>query len=403
MGSTSRRGRRTAGWILTLAAALTLIALHASTGPAQHAAVPSTTPSEPIGTIPDGRSARPWPTTPGACGADTLLPIVSSAPPAERTGIRVLLGGDRLRLVDFDSGHAMNLPDEVVRPGEYAAVLAGDPVTAYATTRSCNETAHYAMLRISVDHRLRFIRSLDPTESLLTDRNRVWIVSFAADRPYATITPVAGGRPVRLPAGFYPSAIVGDTIVGLLQANPSAPPSWLVLIDAHTGQVRARLERLVSPLAAGAGQVFWTSGCQADDATSCTLRLRAIAGGATTGYPLPHPACCGVVSPDGKRIAFVLERATTDSRFEGHPLPPADIAVMRLDTGRLDIVPSIELPAKSQPGLAFAEPGGWLAIALDAGSRTRLLAWRPGLRQPYETSALPGLVHDSPTLVITGH
>jgi hypothetical protein len=76
---------------------------------------------------------------------------------------------------------------------------------------------------------------------------------------------------------------------------------------------------------------------------------------------------------------------------------------MELGTGRLDIVPGIELPTKSQPGLAFAERGDWLVIALDAGSRTRLLAWRPGLRQPYETNALPGLVHDPPTLVVTSH
>ena len=80
-----------------------------------------------------------------------------------------------------------------------------------------------------------------------------------------------------------------------------------------------------------------------------------------------------------------------------------DIAIMRLDTGRLDVVPGIELPTTSQPGLAFAGRDGWLVIALDAGSRTRLLAWRPGLRQPYETTALPGLVHDPPTLVVTSH
>jgi hypothetical protein len=76
---------------------------------------------------------------------------------------------------------------------------------------------------------------------------------------------------------------------------------------------------------------------------------------------------------------------------------------MQLDTGRLSIVPGIELPAKSQPGLAFAGRGNWLVIALDAGSRTRLLTWRPGLRQPYETNPLPGLVHNPPTLVVTSH
>ncbi|MFC5262412.1 hypothetical protein ACFPJ1_09845 [Kribbella qitaiheensis] len=385
-------------------ALLTLIVLRASTDRPQHQAAPSPTPSDLINTTPDGRSARVWPTAPGACGADTLLPIVSSAPPAEHTGIQVLLGGDRLRLVDFDSGRATTLPDAVVRPGEYAAVLAGDPVTAYATTGSCSETAPYAMLRISVDHRVSVIRPLGPTEGVLTDRNRVWIASFASDidNPYATIAPVAGGQRVRLPLGFYASAIVGETIVGLMQPDPSISPTWLALVDARTGRLQAKLEQHVAPLAAGAGQVFWTSGCQ-DDASPCTLHRRSIAGGETLGSPLPRPACCGVVSPDGTRVAFLIERASTESRFDGHPLPPMDIAIMQLDTGRLSIMPGIELPAKSQPGLAFAGRGDWLVTALDAGSRTRLLAWRPGLRQPYETNALPGLVHDPPTLVVTSH
>jgi hypothetical protein len=73
---------------------------------------------------------------------------------------------------------------------------------------------------------------------------------------------------------------------------------------------------------------------------------------------------------------------------------------MHLDTGRLEVVPGIELPAKSSPGLAFATGEGWLVIALDAGQRTRLLAWRSGLRKPYETTAIRGLVRTPPTLVI---
>jgi len=402
VGKASGRGRRRAGWILVLVV-LTLIVLHASTD-RSHQAVPSPTPSDLISTIPDGRTARAWPTAPGACGAETLLPIVSSASPAEHTGIEVLLGGDRLRLVGFDSGQATTLPEAVVRPGEYAAVLASDPITAYATTGSCDETAPYAMLRISVDHRVSIIRPLGPTESPLTDGRRVWIASFASDidNPYATITPVAGGQRVRLPHGFYASAIVGDTIVGQLQPDPGISPTWLALVDARNGRLLAKLAQHVAPLAAGADQVLWTSGCD-DDASPCTLHRRAIAGGETIGSPLPRPACCGVVSPDGTRIAFLIERASTDSRFSGHPLPSMDIAIMQLDTGRLDIVPGIELPAKSQPGLAFAAPGDWLVIALDAGSRTRLLAWRPGLRQPYETNAVPGPVHDPPTLVVTRH
>ncbi|NUR99504.1 MAG: hypothetical protein HOV67_30130 [Kribbellaceae bacterium] len=404
VGGSSGRGWRITGWALILVAVLVLGVLRVSAASRHGRATPVPTPSEAVTVVPARPSVRPWPVTVGACGAETLLPVVSSTRPAERTGIRLLVGGERVRRVDFDSGLVSASTDEVVRPGEYAAVLSGDPVAAYATTLSCGETINYAMVRISVDHRLRVVRSLSPTESLLTDGNRVWVVSLAADiaDPYAAITPVSGGRRVQLPAGFYPSAIVGDTLVGVQQPDPSAPPSWLALVDVRTGRVRAKLEQHVDFLAAGAGQVFWTSGCD-EDATFCTVRRQSLAGGDVTAFTVPGPVCCGVVSPDGTAVAFLLRRTTANSHRGGDQLPTEDIAVLRIGTGRLDLVPGVELPAKSQPGLAFTTRDGWLVMALDAGTRTRLLAWRAGLRQPYETSAVPGVVHDPPTVVVTSH
>ncbi|MEU4191865.1 hypothetical protein AB0E69_08210 [Kribbella sp. NPDC026611] len=347
---------------------------------------PSPPPTEAISVAPAGPT---WSMGTGSCGTEVQLPIVASEPPRESTGLQVLVGGERLRVVDFDSGRATALATEVVKPGEYAAVLAGDPVTAYATTRSCDETAHYAMLRISVDRHVSLVRSLGPNESLLTDANHVWIVAFAADveHPYATITPASGGKRVQLPLGFYPSAIVGTTVTGMMQSDPTGPPTALALVDARTGRLLGRLDDQVSPLAAGAGQVVWTASCQEGP---CLLHHRAISGGPIGKKILPNPVCCGVVSPDGKKVALVVQGASA-----------AQVAVLHFDTGLLDVVPDVELPAKSQPGLAFSPDGDWLVIALDAGSRTRLLAWRSDLPQPYETTALEGSVEDPPTLVVT--
>ncbi|MFF0342802.1 hypothetical protein [Kribbella sp. NPDC004875] len=394
VGKGARRGRRRIWWGLVLAVLLGLIVLRGAPDRARHQVLPSPKPTDLISTRPDGPTA--WATAVGACGADTPLPIVSSGPPLEHSGIQVLVGGDRLRLVDFDTGRVTTLPDVVVHPGEYAAVLARDPLTAYATTGSCSETAPYAMVRVSVDHRVRVIRPLSPNESALTDGRRVWITAAAGDinSPYATITPLTGGTRVRLPLGFAPSAIVGDTVVGQLQPDPGISPTWLALVDGRTGRLRAKLEEHGAPLAAGAGQVFWTSGCE--DATPCTLRRIAIAGGDIVAYPLPRQACCGVVSPDGTTLAFLLDRSSTGS------LPPLDIAILQLATGRMSVVPGIELPAKSQPGLTFAGHDNWLVIALNAGSATRLLAWRPGLHEAYETAPTPGAVHDPITAIATG-
>ncbi|HEY3561353.1 MAG TPA: hypothetical protein VGL05_28005 [Kribbella sp.] len=397
--------RRVGVWLLVVAAALALIVVRVRTGSEsqQRLAVPSTTPSIPTGTTSAATSPKPWPTAPGACGAVALVPMVSSTAPRERTGIKVLLGGDRVRLVDFDTGRATPLPDAVVRPGEYAVLLSGNPLTAYATTGPCGETDSNGMLRISNGQQVIVIRSIDDTEGVLADRDRAWIVSYPTDPDSrATVTPADGGPTVRMPAAFYPSAIVSNTVVGVLEPDPAAPPTRLLLVDVRTGRVRARIDRAGWPLAAGFGQVFWTTGCQMGEGNPCTLHRHSVTGTSTATYPLPRTACCGVVSPDGKKLALLLQRATTDQRFsDSHPMPPSDLAILNLTTGQLNVVPGIELPAKSQPGLTFTADGTWLVVALDAGQKTRLLAWRPGLQKPYETTPIPGLVRGPPTLVTT--
>jgi hypothetical protein len=81
-----------------------------------------------------------------------------------------------------------------------------------------------------------------------------------------------------------------------------------------------------------------------------------------------------------------------------------------LDTGRLEIVPGLEVPADWFPpplGMAFSADGRWLMIAINAGPQIRLLAWRPGLAHPYESKPITGpVISDVPILVLpkrTGH
>jgi len=404
------RKLRVGALILVLLAVLALLAVRAWTGSGttHRIAVPPATPSAPaVGVPPEPSLATPtttpWPTAPGACGSEPDLAIVSSTPPKEHTGIRVLLGGDRLRMVDFDSGHTVALADARLRHGEYVALLAG-ALTTYATTGTCEIPGRSRVLRVGADRRISVIGSLGQTEAVLAGGDRAWVVSYPADadHPYGSVTPLGGGPRVRLPAGFYPYAIVSDTLVGTLQPDPGAPPNWLLLVDATTGRVRTNLGQAAWPLATGSGQVIWSSGCDPTSDKPCTLHRRLITTGATASYRLPRPACCGtgIVSADGKLLAFLLDRATTDPRYEGHSIPPGDVAVLHLDTRRLEIVPGIEIPAKMSPGLAFSADGRWLAIALNAGTRTRLLAWRSGLRHPYETMPIPGQVLGSPTLVM---
>jgi hypothetical protein len=75
------------------------------------------------------------------------------------------------------------------------------------------------------------------------------------------------------------------------------------------------------------------------------------------------------------------------------------VVIMHLDSLQVHVVPDVEVPAKSAPGLAFSADGNWLVIAVNAGTATRLLAWQPGLDQPYESTPVPGTVAGTPSVV----
>jgi hypothetical protein len=185
-----------------------------------------------------------------------------------------------------------------------------------------------------------------------------------------------------------------------------------LLVDATTGRIRANLGRTAHVVAVGRGEVIWSTGCPVGRVRPCDLQRRSLDTGSTTSYRLPGPTngSPGVLSADGKLLAFALVRATTDPRYEGHSRPPSELAVLHLETGRLEIVPGIEVPAKIFPGLAFSADGRWLVIVLNERTwrhrdhighhQIRLLAWRSGLPQPYETARIPGQVRGAPTLTM---
>jgi hypothetical protein len=110
------------------------------------------------------------------------------------------------------------------------------------------------------------------------------------------------------------------------------------------------------------------------------------------------PTARGVVSPDGARIAFTLQRAAQDSRYPSDAAP-TDVAVLATSSGSITIVPGVELPTAPVPGLAFSD-NGWLILALNNGPTTRLLAWRPGLARPLESPVVHAAATGRPPLVV---
>jgi hypothetical protein len=360
------------------------LARHDSTRPN-----PDTLSSQPAAPSSPFKIRPPWPTARGACGADVPLPILSGTPVAERTGIHLLIGGDRLRVVNFDSGRASPLPGAQLRRGEYVFGIGATSAT-YAVTGAgsgCHGRGALRVLRIEPDGHTTMVVSLGRAEWLLTDGEHAWIARNPTGAHHAdgSLTPLSGGPSVRLPPWVYPFDVASGLIVAQRQ-DGQAGPSSLVLVDLATGQIQTNLGARAAWAATGAGLLVWAQGCDVTADKGCVLHARTLATAATRTYRLPRPTFGGIVSPDGREVALFLQRANQDPRFASeHPIPPSDIALLHLDTGRLEIAPGIEVPAKTSPTMTFTPDGRWLVIAFNAGPKVRLLAWHPGLAHPSES------------------
>jgi hypothetical protein len=107
-----------------------------------------------------------------------------------------------------------------------------------------------------------------------------------------------------------------------------------------------------------------------------------------------------VFNPGGTQAAFQLARASQDPRFTTEwPYPPADVVVLHLHTGSLDIVPGLELPPMTWAGLAFDATGRWLLTTVSEGEHGELLAWRQGMPGPSLVTILPGPLMTAPPLL----
>jgi len=372
--------------------------------PLVRAAASSTTPSPQTG--PASSTSPQWPQALGACGERALLPIVSAVPLREKTGLQLIVG-DQLRTVDVDSGKVEPVAGFTLAPDEVISQLATEGSDTYALIARCRPTDTGRVIRIGPRGVPRTVAS-GHIHALLTGGSHVWAVSVTSSNNRAvSVDPLNGEPPLTLPVDFYPAGAYGDLLAGSQDAPPdSAPSQLLVLLDPKTRTVRSTLGR-GGPIVVGAGLTLWSdASCQARG--PCPVYERDLASGRTSSHYYPLPAdfyfSNGVISKDRRLLAFQLPRTTPDPRFTGdHPRPPADIAVLQLDTGALDVVPGIELRAESSVGLAFSADGRWLVVALNEGTHTRLLVWRHGLAHPMEPSVtLPGPVLSSPPVTLRG-
>ena len=397
-------------WVWAVAGVAAVAALAgvvvARTG-AHHAAASSPSRQPPAASpVPGSRppaagSAAPWPLAAGACGSTVALPQIHLArQPAPVRG-RVLVGGTGVWQVTLGGAISGPLPG-LPEPGWMVTSLVAGPGAAYAVDVPCPSSSESVRFYLVVAGAARRL-GITP-DALVGGPHHVWAVTHLPGAMLTRVlTPLTEGRAVR-----SSTDLVADTAAGLVVV--AYRRTTVELVDPDTG---AALRRLGEGLPLGAADhVLLVSphGCGATPAhATCTLESISL----TTGRPLttvelpagrvpasgdlPSP----VFSPDGTLAAFQLARARPDPRSAApSPVPPSDVAILHLRTGRLDIVPGLELPPETWAGLAFDATGSWLLATVSEGDRGELLAWRPGMPGPALVTSLPGPLVEAPPLLL---
>lgn len=350
-----------------------------------------------------GHEAR-WPSAAGACGSAVDLPQIHLARQQAAIHGRVLVGGAGVRQVTAGgavSGPLRGLPEH---GWQVTNVVAG-PGAAYAFDVPCfSSTASVRVYRIvaGAAHRLRIT-----ADALLGGPHRAWAATYRAH--HTVLTPLTGGHAVTFTANITP---VADTAAGLVVVayhTPADRRHTVELLDPKTGAVLRRLGEGSAIGAAGHILLVSLHGCGAPPTHgTCTLEsIDLNTGRPATMVKLPAgrapiwgDAASPVFSPDGTLAAFQLTRVRPDPRFATTaPGPPSDVAVLHLRTGRLDIVPGLELPPITWAGLAFDATGRWLLATVSEGDHGELLAWRQGMPGPALVTSLPGPLVGPPPLL----
>ena len=394
--------------IAVMAVLAGVIVAHAGSTHTAASGSPTAAPS-PAG--PRAPAAPAWPTAAGACGSAVDLPQIQLASQHAPVQARLLIGGTGLREVALGGPVSGPLPGLPEHNRLVTNVVAG-PGAAYVFDTPCgSSTGSVRIYRIAVGtanritagaaHRLG-IRA----DALIGGPHFAWAVSY---RSSAVFTQPIGNHAARFRSSADP---VADTAAGLVVVpyRPLAGQRHAVeLVDPNTGAVLRRVGDGFPMGAAGHTLLVSLHGCAAMlTHSTCTLESidlntgRPIAtvklppGRVPTGGDLSSP----VFSPGGTLAAFQLARARRDPRFNAAlPGPPSDVVVLHLRTGRLDVMPGLELPPGTWAGLAFDPTGRWLLATVSEGDRGDLLAWRPGMPGPALVTSLPGPLDEAPPLL----
>jgi hypothetical protein len=322
---------------------------------------------------------------------------------AERTGLQVSLG-PQLNTVDVDQARVSRRSALRLVAGEFVSQVVPNGAGSVALIKTCDQGMPSRVVAVDAGGQMHQV-AVGHVDGLLAGGRHPWAYQFlAGNNAPEGLDPLNGGAPLTLPAGFGVVGAYQDLIIGYQAPPAGSDPNTsgpLVILDPATGRVQATVGPGSAAATVSAGLILWTDGaCTA--ARGCVVHRYDLATGGMSsrdyhlGLSTDANLGYGLISPDQRLLAFQLHRPAPDPRFDqGHPGTPSDIAVLHLDTGQLETVPGIELWAKAIPGLLFSPDSRWLIIGLDAGTRTSLLLWHPGLSHPVATVEIPGLTLDT--------
>ena len=379
-----------------------LLALAAVAVGVQHARVshlPAVPVAAPAAAAATPGSLQPWPQGIGVCDSLVDLPQVSyTLPQGEPAGTTVAVAGALPALVNVATGQRSAIPGLRLRADQYASTIVRSGAVSYVLVRNCQRRWMATVVRAQAGQPQRVVSGDRAVYGLLgDDTGAVWAEAF----PEATkISPAEAvgttlvrlDRPapaVELPPSLTVIGLSGNQAVAVAAGSPrTVTLQRLYRYDLVTR--RASQLGLAYSVTVSRGKVFWTSTpCSAVGA--CALRSYDLRTGRVGlrdfHLPLGSGVTGGVLSPDGHKLAFVLEKEIPDRYYRSSsPDNPADLVVLDLTTGILDPVPDLELP----PGMLLSSGGGsnfigfstdsnWLIVALPNDGWTDLYAWQHGM------------------------
>ncbi|MFL6163043.1 MAG: hypothetical protein ACJ74U_12540 [Jatrophihabitantaceae bacterium] len=340
-----------------------------------------------------------WPRGAGVCDSRVDLPQVSWTRVAEPTGMTVPVEGTPPALVDVDTGRRSAIPGLRLRPDQFASKVIRSGEVSYVLVRSCPRRWMATVIRAQAGQPQRVVSGDRTIYGLISDdAGAVWAEAYTGPTkvsPAAALgtTLVRLDRPapaVELPPALNVIGLSGDQVIATAAGPPEAVGQDRLYRYDLTSRRASLLGRAYSATESR-GVVLWTSTpCSAWGA--CPLRSLNLRTGQATnrGYHLPLGSSIsgGVLSPDGHKLAFALQREIADPYYRSdlHPQNPADLVVLDLTDGVAEPVPNLTLPPGAMPStITFSADSTWLVVTLPGDGRIDLYSWRSGLSQPQRT------------------